>query len=64
MRALRPDRLRAVDILPVGLSTCCKGDVLCVVGVPMFMSKTLRDAGEAAQQQRLGALCNKIFAAN
>lgn len=40
-----------------------KGDVLCVVGVPMFMSNALRDAGEAAQQQRLGALCNKVFAA-
>lgn len=40
-----------------------KSDVLCVVGVPMFMSKSLHDAGEAVQQQRLGALCNKVFAA-
>jgi len=38
-----------------------KGDVLCVVGVPMFMGKDLRDAGEAAQKQRLGTLCNKVF---
>jgi hypothetical protein len=38
-----------------------KGDTLCVVGAPMFMSKALRDAGESAQQQRLGALCNKVF---
>lgn len=38
-----------------------KGDVLCVVGVSFFMNKALRDAGEAAQQQRLGALCNKVF---
>jgi hypothetical protein len=40
-----------------------KGDTLCVVGAPMFMSKALRDAGEAAQQQRLGTLCNKVFSA-
>ena len=40
-----------------------KGDTLCVVGAPMFMSKALRDAGEPAQQQRLGALCNKVFSA-
>lgn len=40
-----------------------KGDVLCVVGVPMLMGKALRDAGEAAQQQRLGTLCNKVFSA-
>ncbi len=40
-----------------------KGDVLCVVGVPFFMSHALRDAGDVAQQQRLGALCNKVFAA-
>jgi hypothetical protein len=40
-----------------------KGDTLCVVGAPVFMSPALRDAGEAAQQQRLGALCNKVFAA-
>ena len=40
-----------------------KGDTLCVVGAPMFMAKALRDAGEAAQQQRLGTLCNKVFSA-
>ena len=40
-----------------------KGDTLCVVGAPMFLSKALRNAGEAAQQQRLGALCNKVFSA-
>lgn len=40
-----------------------KGDTLCVVGAPMFMAKALRNAGEAAQQQRLGTLCNKVFAA-
>ena len=33
-----------------------KGNTLCVVGAPMFMSNALRDAGEAVQQQRLGAL--------
>ena len=38
-----------------------KGDTLCVIGAPMFMSKALRNAGETAQQQRLGALCNKVF---
>jgi hypothetical protein len=40
-----------------------KGDTLCVVGAPMFLSKTLREAGDAAQQQRLGALCNRVFSA-
>jgi hypothetical protein len=40
-----------------------KGDLLCGVGVLVGMSKTLHDAGEAAQQKALGALCNKIFAA-
>ncbi len=40
-----------------------KGDVLCDVGVLMGISKTLHEAGEAAQQKALGALCNKIFAA-
>lgn len=40
-----------------------KGNTLCVVGAPMFMSKALRDAGEAAQQQRLGTLCNKVLSA-
>lgn len=33
-----------------------------MIGVPMFMRRALRDAGEAAQQCRLGALCNKAFA--
>lgn len=41
-----------------------KGDSLCVVGVAFSMSKALRDAGEAAQQRKLGGLCNKIFASN
>ena len=40
-----------------------KGDTLCVVGAPLSLSKALRDAGEPGQQQRLGALCNKVFAA-
>ena len=40
-----------------------KGNTLCVVGAPMFMNKVLHDAGEAAQQQRLGALCNNVFSA-
>jgi hypothetical protein len=40
-----------------------KGDTLCVVGAPFSLSKALRDAGEAAQQQRLGTLCNKVFSA-
>lgn len=40
-----------------------KANTLCVVGAPLFLSKALRDAGEVAQQQRLGALCNKVFAA-
>ena len=39
-----------------------KDDVLCVVQ-PSDLATTLRDAGEAAQQKALGALCNKIFAA-
>lgn len=39
-----------------------KGDLLCDIGVPMFMSRALRDAGEAAQQETLGGLCNKLFA--
>ncbi len=40
-----------------------KNNVLCEVAPsPMSMSNAFAHAGEAAQQQRLGALCNKIFA--
>lgn len=43
--------------------TAQKNDVLCEVAPgPLSMSAELTNAGEAAQQQKLGALCNKIFA--
>ena len=44
--------------------TAQKDNVLCEVAPgPLGMSAELTNAGEAAQQQKLGALCNKIFAA-
>lgn len=40
-----------------------KDNVLCEVAPsPMSMSDAFFHAGEAAQKQRLGALCNKVFA--
>ena len=39
-----------------------QANVLCDVQT-MQPSKALRDAGEGAQQQKLGGLCNKVFAA-
>jgi hypothetical protein len=39
-----------------------KGDLLCVIQ-PGALGPTLRRSGEAAQQQALGALCNRIFSA-
>lgn len=42
-----------------------KDNVLCEIAPsPMSMSDAFAHAGEVAQQQRLGALCNKIFANN
>jgi hypothetical protein len=42
--------------------TAQKNDVLCEVRPEaLSMSKELAEAGEGVQQQRLGALCNKIF---
>ncbi|MGH8040795.1 MAG: hypothetical protein ACREPN_01990 [Rudaea sp.] len=39
-----------------------KNNVLCEIAPsPMSMSDAFAHAGEAAQQKRLGALCNKIF---
>lgn len=41
------------------------GDVLCEVGPEagsLFLAKTLKDAGEPAVQQKLGAVCNTVFA--
>ncbi len=44
--------------------TAQKNNVLCEVAPgPLGISAELSKAGEAAQQQELGALCNKIFAA-